>query len=34
MRLNYTHQRMVCVDDINIQGGSVHSIQKNTKTIK
>jgi hypothetical protein len=33
VKLNYTHQFVVCADDIDIQGGSVHSIKKSTKTI-
>ena len=33
MKLNYTHQLLVYVDDVNILGGSVHTIKKNTEAI-
>jgi len=31
LKLNGTHQLLVYVDDVNILGGSVHIIKKNTK---
>jgi len=33
LKLNYTHQLLVYVDDVNILGGSVHTIKKNTEAI-
>jgi hypothetical protein len=31
LKLNGTHQLLVYVDDVNIMGGSVHIVKKNTK---
>jgi hypothetical protein len=31
--LNGTHQLLVCVDDVKITGGSVHTIMENGKTL-
>jgi hypothetical protein len=33
LKLNGTHQLLVCVDDINILSGSVHAIKKNTEAL-
>jgi hypothetical protein len=33
LKLNGTHQLLVCADDVNILGGSVHSVKKNTKAL-
>ena len=33
MKLNGTHQLLVCADDDNILGGSVHTIKNNTGTL-
>ena len=33
LKLNGTHQRLVHVDDINILGGSVHTIKKNAEAL-
>jgi hypothetical protein len=33
LKLNGTHQRLVYADNINILGGSVHAIKKNTETL-
>ena len=33
MKLNGTHQRLVYADDVNILGGSVHTVGKNTKAL-
>jgi hypothetical protein len=30
LKINYTHQLLVYADDVNILGGSVHTIQKYT----
>ena len=32
-KLNGTHQRLFCVDDVNILGGSVNTIEKNTEAL-
>jgi hypothetical protein len=31
LKLNGTHKFLVYADDVNILGGSIHSIKKNTK---
>ena len=33
LKLNGTHQLLVCADDINILGGSVHAVKKNAQLI-
>jgi hypothetical protein len=33
MKINRTHQLLVYVDDVNILGGSVHTIKKNIDAI-
>jgi len=33
LKLNSTHQLLVCVDDVNILGRNVRTIQKNTKAL-
>ena len=33
MKLNGTHQPLVCADDVDIMGGSVHTIKKNTESL-
>ena len=33
MKLNGTHQLLVYADDVNILGGSVHTIKKNAKAL-
>ena len=32
-KLNYTHQLLVYADDVNILGGSIHTVRKNTETL-
>ena len=33
MKLNGTHQLLVYTDDVNILGGGVHTVKKNTETL-
>jgi hypothetical protein len=33
LKLNCNHQLLVCADDVNMMGGSVHTIKKNTKSL-
>ena len=33
MKLNGTHQLMVYADDVNILGGSVHTVKKNAEAL-
>ena len=33
MKLNGTHQLLVYVDDVNISGGSVHTIKENAEAL-
>jgi len=33
LKLNGTHHLLVYADDVNILGGSVHAIKKNTETL-
>jgi len=33
LKLNGTHQLLVHADDVNILGGSVHTVEKNTETV-
>jgi hypothetical protein len=33
LKLNGTHQLLVYADDVNILGGSIHIINKNTKAL-
>jgi len=33
LKLNRTHQLLVCADGVNILGGSVHIIEKNAETL-
>jgi hypothetical protein len=33
LKLNSTHQLLLCANDVNILGGSVHAIQKKCRSI-
>jgi hypothetical protein len=33
LKLNGTHQLLVCSDEVNISGGSVQTVKKNTETL-
>jgi hypothetical protein len=33
LKLNDTHQLLVCADDVNILGGSVHTLKKNNEAL-
>jgi len=33
LKLNDTHQLLICVNDVNILSGSVHTIKKNTEAL-
>ena len=33
LKLNGTHQLLVCADDVNILGGSVHTVQENAEAL-
>ena len=34
MKLNNTHQLLVCADDVNTFGGSVHTLKKNKEILE
>jgi hypothetical protein len=34
LKLNGTHQLLVYADDVNVLDGSIHTIRKNTETVK
>ena len=33
MKLNGKHQLLICADDVNILGGSLHAMRKNTEAL-
>ena len=33
LKLNGTHQLLACVDDVNILGGSVHTVKENAESL-